>query len=271
MHLWQRAVRMVRALTRRDALDRDLDDELRDWVDTLAERYQARGLTPADARRAALVEIGGVESVKTQVRDHRTGNWVDTLLVDCRSARRALTGTPALTAVAILTLAFGIAANASIFSIVHALLLRPLPYRDADRLAMVWINRTEIGYPRTVLSGPDLRALREETNTFVDFGAIWASSTVALTDEAHEPEQLRSAFVTTNFFDVLGADAALGRTFREADSAPGADATILIGWDLFQRRFGGDRSITRKIPWPSSTISWRARCGPAAARSGSRS
>src|SRR5438105_2280150 len=122
------------------------------------------------------------------------------------------------------------------------MLLEPLPYREADRLVFIWLNRNQAGYPRGPMSGPDLRDLRTRSQTFVDFGGIWASGAIALTDEG-EPEQLRAALVTTNFFQVLGAEAALGRTFRAEDSAPGAEPTILIGWDLFQRRFGGDAAV----------------------------
>ena len=103
-------------------------------------------------------------------------------------------------------------------------------------------TRRGIGYPRGPLSGPDLQNLREGSRSCTDFGAIWATGTVALTGEG-PPEQLRSALVTANFFDVLGAESAIGRTFRADDSAPGAHPTILLGWDLFARRFGGDPAI----------------------------
>src|SRR5262245_33962938 len=122
------------------------------------------------------------------------------------------------------------------------MLLEPLPYHDAGRLSYIWLDKREMGYPRMPLSGPDFRDVRRATRSFASFGAIWASGTVALTGDA-EPEQLRSAWVTTNFFDVLGASSALGRTFRAEDSTAGAPPTILLGWDLFQRRFGGNPSI----------------------------
>lgn len=174
--------------------------------------------------------------------DRSLSRALEALRLDCRHAYRALRSAPALSGIVILTLALGIGAVTAIFSVVHTVLLRPLPYHEADRLMFVWLNRAAQGYPRGVLSGPDLGGLRDGTRTFVGFGGIWASGTVALEGDG-EPEQLRGALVTTNFFQVLGADAALGRTFRPEDSAPGAEATILIGWDLFQRRFGGDASI----------------------------
>jgi putative ABC transport system permease protein len=241
-------------LAHKERLDGELDDELRSAVDTLAERYRVEGLHPDAAWRAAARQLGGVEGVRDDVREARIGAGIDALLLDLRYAWRGLRKNPGFTAVTVVTLALGIGANTAIFGVVHAMLLKPLPYRDADRLAFIWLDRTAtsatrsgLGYPRGPMSGPDLRNLREGTRTFVEFGGIWASGTIALT-EGGEPEQLRGALVTTNFFDVLGVESALGRTFRPADSAPGATQAVVIGWELFQRRFGGDPSaVGRRI------------------------
>jgi putative ABC transport system permease protein len=140
------------------------------------------------------------------------------------------------------TLALGIGANTAIFSVVRAMLLAPLPYPHADRLAFIWLDRSDVGYPRGPLSGEDLRDLRDGASTFADIGGIWASGTIAVAIDG-PAEQWRRGLVTDNFFRVLGAQPALGRTFRPEDSAPGASSTILIGWDLFTRRLGGDPSI----------------------------
>src|SRR4029079_12520814 len=129
----------------------------------------------------------------------------------------------------------------AIFSVVHTLLLAPLPYRDADRLIFVWSDMTDAGYPRAPLSGPELADLRTRSSTVAGFGAIWANTT-ALTGEG-DPEQLRIGLVTDNFFDVLGADPRFGRAFRAEDAVPGARPTILLGWPLFERRFGADPAI----------------------------
>jgi putative ABC transport system permease protein len=202
-------------------------------------------MNPAAARRAALAEFGGevgLATVRTEVRDQRIGASLDALLLDFRYACRTLWKAPALAATIVLTLALGIGANTAIFSVVHAMLVEPLPYRAADRLLFVWLDRSDVGYPRGPLSWPDLKDLREGCRTCASLGGIWATGTVALAGEG-DPEQLRGALVTTNFFDVLGADAALGRTFRPEDSAPGARPTVLLGWELLERRYGGDPSI----------------------------
>ena len=233
------------SLFRKDALDRELDDEIRATVETLADRYVATGMSPHAAERAALAALGGpggILHVKEQVREGRIGAGLDSLLLDLRYAWRGLWIARRLTTVIVITLALGIGANAAIFSVVRAMLLQPLPYRNADRLVYVWLDQTAIGYPRGPLSGPDVRNLREGSTTCAEFGAIWATGTVALTGNG-DPEQLRSALVTANFFQVLGAESAIGRTFNAEDSAPGAHPTVLLGWDLFARRFGGDPSI----------------------------
>jgi predicted permease len=163
--------------------------------------------------------------------------YPDAVILDLRYAWRGIRKAPGFTAVILLTLALGIGANTTIFSIVHAMLIEPLPYRDADRLAFIWL-----GYARGPISGPDFRDIREGTTSFSDLGGIWASGTVALSGDG-DPEQLRTSFVTTNFFPLLGAESAFGRTFREEDGRPDAPPTILLGWDLFTRRYGGDPSI----------------------------
>jgi predicted permease len=224
-----------------ERVERELDDELRAAVETLAERYVARGLDPTAARRAALADIGGIEQTKESVRDGRAGAWLDALLLDLRYACRGFAKAPGLTATIVITLALGIGANTAIFSVVHAMLLSPLPHRDADRLVFIWSDMTSVGYPRAPLSGPELQDLRDGCRTLSGVAAIW-SNTTALTGEGN-PEQLRIALVTPNFFSVLGAEPALGRTFRPDDAGDNALHRILLSWDLFQRRYGGDESI----------------------------
>jgi predicted permease len=162
---------------------------------------------------------------------------------EVRMAWRGLRRSPGFAAVAIATLALGIGANTAIFSVVRAMLLSPLPFRDPSRLVFVWADMTTSGYPRAPLSGPELKDLRDRTTLFTGFGAIWAT-TAALTGDG-DPEQLRVALVTTNFFDVLGAGAALGRTFSADDEqqAQAAPRAILLSWATWQRRFGGDPAI----------------------------
>ena len=210
-------------------------------MDELASAHAASGLDPAAARRRALLDLGGTESVKEQVRDARMGAPALTLVRDIALAWRGLRKAPAFTLAAIITLAIGVGANTATFSLVNAVLLQPLPYRDADRLVFVWSDMTTAGYPRGPLSGPELGDLREQATRFEGFGAIWATTT-ALTGE-NDPQQLRIGLVTANFFSLLGADAALGRTFVDEDEPTAAPTTILLSDALWRRRYGGDPTI----------------------------
>jgi putative ABC transport system permease protein len=241
MPILPRIASLVRTLFRRTRLDRDLDEELRGAVGTLADRYRQQGLSPAQAERAARLDFGGLEQVKEEVRAARVGAGLETSWQDLRYTWRSLWKAPAFAAAVIVTLALGIGANASIFSVVHAMLLAPLPYRDADRLVFVWSDMTDAGYPRAPLSGPELEDLRERSTTCAAFAAIWAN-TSALTGEG-DPEQLRIGRVTHDFFQTLGAEPALGRTFRPEDAVPGARPTILLAWSVFERRYAADPSL----------------------------
>ncbi len=168
---------------------------------------------------------------------------VETTIHDVRLAWRGLVRAPGFAAVAILTLALGIGANTAIFSVVRAMLLAPLPFHDSSRLVFVWADMSSSGYPRAPMSGPELTDLRDRSTRFTGLGAIWAT-TAAFTGDGR-PEQLRVALVTTNFFSVLGADAALGRTFRADDEqqAQAPPRAILLSWATWQRRFGGDPAM----------------------------
>ena len=171
--LQSRLASLFRNLFRGTEVERELDDELRSAVETLADRYVAQGMSRAQARRAACLEFGGVEQLKEEIRDGRVGVTLDGLAVDTRHALRTLGKSPGFTAAIVVTMALGIGANSAIFSVVHALLLAPLPYRDADRLIFVWSDMTDSGFPRVPLSGPELGDLRSRSTTCSAFGAIW--------------------------------------------------------------------------------------------------
>ena len=230
-----------RTVFRRSALDRDLDEELRGYEDLLTDRKRAAGLGPAAAREAARRDIGDAALVKADVRTARVGHALETTAWDARHTLRSLAKAPGFTAAAVATLALGIGANSAIFSIVRAMLLSPLPYRESSRLVFVWSDMTAIGYPRAPLSAPELKDLRDRTTRFDGFASVW-STTAALTGDG-DPEQLRVGLVSTNFLSMLGTTPALGRTFAPEDETAAAPRAIVLTWATWQRRYGGDPSV----------------------------
>ena len=168
------------SLLRRDRLDSELDAELKSFVAQLIDRYVARGMTPDAARRAAFLEVGDIEAVKDRVRDVRIGNGLETTIGDARHAWRGLRRTPAFAIVAILTLGLGIGATTAIFSLVNALLLEELPFRDPGRLVFVW-NNVAIGrHGWAPLAAAEIHDLRSRATLFEGFGGIWANTTELL-------------------------------------------------------------------------------------------
>ena len=241
MPLWPKIVSSWRTILRGRQLDADLDAELLDYVDEVAARKIARGIDPATARREALMEAGGLDRIKENVRDVRIGRLIEETIRDTAYAWRMLRKAPGFAAAAIITLALGVGGNTAIFSVVHALLIAPMPYANPDRLVFVWADQAAEGYPRAPLSGPELTDLDTRASLFEGFGAIWAT-TAALTGD-NEPEQLRIGHVTHDFFSLLGANAAIGRTFIDGDVVTGAPTSILLSASVWRRRYGGDPAI----------------------------
>jgi predicted permease len=224
------------ALFRKSRLDDELSAELRSHLEALTEENIRRGMSPVEARYAARREFGGVEQTRELYRERRGLLWIDNSLQDVRFAFRMLTKRPGFAFVAVLTLALGIGANTAIFTVVHSVLLQPLPFPHASRLAIVWSVYGNEG--RAPASGPELTAIREQSHLFEDLGGIWAQSG-ALTGEG-EPEQVKVGMMTANFFPILGTNPRLGRFFAPSEEGPGAPFVAIISDGLWHRRFGAD-------------------------------
>jgi putative ABC transport system permease protein len=153
---------------------------------------------------------------------------------------------PGFTLIAVIALALGIGANTAIFSVVQSILLRPLPYKQPDQLAIIWTSLDKIGLPKNFVSEPEVLDFREQSKLFESFGVI-ADDTASLTGDG-EPEQIQQGQVSSNFFSLLGASPALGRDFLPEEEKPGAPGVVMLSHSLWQSRFGGDSSIIgRKI------------------------
>jgi putative ABC transport system permease protein len=229
-------------------------------ADTLEDRMRARreAGTPrlaawvraiADTTRNASAEWidllrDGLKAVSYRNPEPTGRNMIDTLQQDLRYAIRTWTRRPAFAVVAILTLAIGIGANTAMFSIVNAVLLRPLPYAHADRLVTVWA--TIKGNPRALVLYKDYRELAKQNSSFDAIG-LWLSQSVNLTGVS-EPQRLVGAFMTGSLFDVLGLRAERGRLFTEEDSAPGTvKPYVVVTHDFWQQRFEGRDSAIGSV------------------------
>ncbi len=199
----------------------------------------------ADVVATAATEYGTLVTAGFH-RPPRRERIMDTLLQDLRLALKGLARAPAFTAVVLVTLALGIGANTAIFSVVNAVLLKPLPYTEADRVAVVW-HRNSTGLTYNAESPPEYFDLKEQLRAFDAVAAVRGQSSTIVGDGG-EPERLSAYVVTPGFFDILGARPAMGRGFRADDGTAGAEKVILISHGLWRRRFGGDPDIlSRKV------------------------
>ena len=231
-----------RALFGRRADERDLDDELLFHIESEARRLEASGLSEHDALREATINFGGVVRVKEEVRDQRGTRWLEDLRQDIRYAARSLMRRPAFTAVAVLTLALGIGATTALFSVVKAVLLAPLPYRNPESLAVIWSAWR--GFDQTWLSYDEYEAYETEIPG-IENAAIFQDASVNLT-EGDQPERVRIGQVQEDVFRLLGVNPILGRGFTKEEDRPNGPNVIVIGHALWQRRHNGDSTVVGK-------------------------
>ncbi len=234
----------LRSLFRRGRVEQELSDELRFHLEELIEENVAKGMTPKEARYAALRELGGVEQIKEECRDMRRVNYIENLIQDVRYGLRQLRRSPGFTAVAIVTLALGIGANTAIFSVVNAVLVRSLPYKDADRLVLVW--QIEPQLERAPVATEDFLAWKEQNGVFENMAAGTEGLSRATLTGGGEAEAVRSAPVSSGLLEMLGVQATLGRVMRPEEDVPGHDAVAVLSYGLWERRFGSNPRIIGK-------------------------
>jgi predicted permease len=233
----------LRALLRKKQMDRELDEEMRFHLERMVERNIAQGMTPGYARSAALRDFGGFQQAKEECRDARGVRLIEDMWQDLRYGGRTLVQKPGFTLIALITLTLGIGANTAIFSFVNAILLRPLPYKDADRLVVPVSVNAERNTDSGSITYADYLDWKNE-GIFEHVAAISLLSTADLTSGDGEPERVRLAVVSGEYFSVMGAEALLGRTFQDDDyNSLGPPAGLIITYSLWQRRYGGDVDI----------------------------
>src|SRR5713101_93516 len=231
----------LRSLFRKERVRRELDEELNGFLEMAAEEKMKEGMNRKDALRAVRLERGSLEVTKEVVRSVGWETFVETCWQDLRFALRMLRKSPGFTAVAVLTLALGIGANTAIFSLVNGVLLRPLPYRNPNRLTMVWEksrdgSRENVGYA-TYLDW------KSQNKSFEEI-AIYSSWQPVL--QVGEPEQLGGLRVTSNYFRTLGIHPEIGRDFLPEEDVPNANKVVMLSHSLWQRKFNSDPNIVGK-------------------------
>jgi len=222
--------------------DSDLSAEIDTHLQAHIDDNVRAGMTPDEARRHAHLMLGGVEATKEHYREQRGWPLLDGLAQDLRYALRTMRLNPGFTAVAVVTLALGIGANTAVFSLVRAVLLRPLPFPEPGRLMLLWDDMRSRGGPASVNPAPaDYALWKTGSRSFTDMAAL-APTTYNLTGSG-EPQKLSAIRTTANLFSVLGMQPLLGRTLTAADDLPGATPAVVLGEGLWRSRFGADPDV----------------------------
>lgn len=228
----------IRGLRQRETVISDIDREMRSHLELQVEENIRAGMSPGEARAQAMRSFGNVNKAVDAAYDVKGGGWLESLTQDIRYGVRMLAKHKAFTAVAVLTLALGIGANTAIFSVVNELLLRPLPYRDAERIVMLW-EVTPTGRHQNTTSRANFRAWRAQNTSYENIAAF-TDQRFNLTGDG-EPEELSVQMATPELFKVLGVDPLIGRTFLPDDD--GKAPVAVLSYGLWQRRFGGQASV----------------------------
>ena len=232
---------LLHNLFRREHIEDDLDAEVRAHLDLLADEKVLQGMSPPAARRAARIELGGIEELREEVREVRTGAWVDAFVQDFRFGARQLRRNPGFTAVAVLTLALGVGANTAIFSVIDAILLKPLPYPHSEQLYLLFQENEHDRKAQRGWSYSDFQELREHNHVFSEIAGMGRHE---LTVTGHgEPTVVATMVVTPGFFSLLETNPLAGRCLTPEDGKPGAPPVVVLSEDLWRGLFQGDARV----------------------------
>jgi len=207
-------------------VEADLDQEVHSHLEMLTEENIRAGMAPDEAQRAAQIELNGVEQVKEQVREERLGNWLHSVVSDCRYGLRQLRKNPGATAVMVFTLALAIGAAAAIFSVVYGVLLRPLPYTDSNRIMAVFEVNSQ--GRRSHLADPNFDDFRDQSRSFQAIAKY--NDYVVSVSGASQPSRTMVAHVSPDFLKIFGIQPLLGRDFTADDAKKGAGRTVLASY-----------------------------------------
>ncbi|HEY2360689.1 MAG TPA: ABC transporter permease [Candidatus Angelobacter sp.] len=245
---WVQRLRMVMLMlfSRKSEKDR-LSTEVQFHLDQQIAENIGAGMSPDEARAAALRLFGNPTLLEEEARSTWSWNWLEGLWRDARYGLRTLLRSPSFSVTAVLVMALGIGASTSLFTIVRSVLLKPLPFREPDRLVMLYEHfRQDNQFPYNVVAPADFYNWRDKTHGYQDMAAWhWWGCTIT-SDSGTLPESLGAAAGSWNLFSVLGIEPALGRTFTADEDRLGANDVVILAWSLYQSRFNGDSSIIGK-------------------------
>lgn len=233
----------LRSLFLRNSLEQELGAELRFHFDHQVEKFLQSGLPLAEAQRQARLAIGGEEQIKEECRDARGLRFLESLSQDVRYGGRALRKSPGFTSVAILTLMLGIGVNTALFTIVHGVLLNPLPFPRPDRLVSLWEENIIEAYAYNVVSGGVFADWQKQAKSFEQMALVGEDTANLSGGGGSLPESIGIRQCSYNLFSLLGVQPTLGRFFTEADDRHGATPTTVLTSGLWKRRYGSDPTI----------------------------
>lgn len=241
--LWSRGA----ALFGRGALDADLDEELGAHLELAVAENRRRGMSEEAARTAALREFGGVTQTRERYRMQRGWLLLEDVWRDVRHAARTLKQTPGFTIAAVLVMALGLGANTAMFTVIHGVLLEPLPFRDAGRLYNVYARTPDGNTDYYPIAGGDFTDWQQKARGFEEFASYRSNQSDLAEKGGGLPEVVGSGTCSGNFFSLLGVGPAYGRLFVTADDRMQAPAAAVLGWGLFERRFRGDPAVVGTV------------------------
>jgi hypothetical protein len=231
MPLWNWLKTLWRNLARKRMVEDDLDDEIRAYQDMLEDEKARAGADPCVARREALIELGGVEHIKEEVRDVRLGATLEAMRTELRQSLRGLRRNPGLTVLGAVMVALGIGASTVVFSIFHAALLQPLPFRDSDRVVQLWETRLDRGFSQMTFTQANFWDVRAQNHAFDEVAALHYNQ--ANLTGAGPAEKVQLISITAGFFRTLGVSPVLGRDFSYEDDRGGWDnRVVIVGIDI---------------------------------------
>jgi predicted permease len=222
-------------------VDADLDQEVHSHLELLIAENIRAGMPPEEARRAAQIELGGIEQVKEQVREERLGNWFHSVLSDCLYGLRQLRKNPGATAVMVFTLALAIGATTAIFSVVYGVLLQPLPYADSNRIMAVFEVNSNGGWSH--LADPNFDDFRDQNRSFQAIAKY--HDNIASVSGASQPTRTTVAGVSPEFLKVFGVQPILGRDFSVSDSKKGAAPVVLVSYGYWRQYLGSPQDLSQ--------------------------